>query len=80
MDWKEIVVGLLGIGLPALGWMLRTVWEDLREHQRDLQDYKLHVADNYVKRSEVDDLRWTIEKQFERIHERLDDYFGVRKP
>ena len=25
MDWKEIVVGLLGIGLPALGWMLRTV-------------------------------------------------------
>lgn len=80
MDWKEIVVGLLGIGLPALGWMLRTVWEDLREHQQDLQDYKLHVADNYVKRSEVDDLRSTIEKQFERIHERLDDYFGVRKP
>ena len=80
MDWKEIVVGLLGIGLPALGWMLRTVWEDLREYQRDLQDYKLHVADNYVKRSEVDDLRATIEKQFERIHERLDDYFGVRKP
>lgn len=80
MDWKEIVVGLLGIGLPALGWMLRTVWEDLREHQQDLQDYKLQVAENYVKRSEVDDLRSTIEKQFERIHERLDDYFGVRKP
>lgn len=78
MDWKEIVVGLLGIGLPALGWMLRTVWEDLREHQRDLQDYKLHVSENYVKKSEVEQLRDFVEQQFTSLHERMDEFMGKR--
>ncbi len=78
MDWKEIVVGLLGIGLPALGWMLRTVWEDLREHQRDLQDYKLHVSENYVKKSEVEQLRDFVAQQFARLHERMDEFMGKR--
>lgn len=78
MDWKEIVVGLLGIGLPALGWMLRTVWEDLREHQRDLQAYKLHVSENYVKKSEVEQLRDFVAQQFTRLHERMDEFMGKR--
>jgi hypothetical protein len=79
MDWKEIVVGLLGIGLPALGWMLRTIWEDLREHQRDLQDYKLHVSENYVKKSEVEQLRDFVAQQFTSLHERMDEFMGERK-
>lgn len=78
MDWKEIVVGLFGIGLPALGWMLRTVWEDLREHQRDLQDYKLHVSENYVKKSEVEQLRDFVAQQFTSLHERMDEFMGKR--
>ena len=80
MDWKEIVVGLLGIGLPALGWMLRTVWEDLREHQRICK-----TTSCMWPTTTSNARRWMTfgrpsKKQFERIHERLDDYFGVRKP
>lgn len=78
MDWKDIAVGLLGVGLPVLGWVLRTVWDDLREHQKDLQAYKLHVSETYVKKSEVEQLREFVANQFTRLHERMDEFLGKR--
>ena len=78
MDWKEIVVGLLGVGLPILGWMLRTVWDDVREHAKELQAFKLHVSETYVKKSEVEQLREFVAAQFTRLHERMDEFMGPR--
>ena len=75
MDWQIIINigagGLLTIG----GWFARQLWDSVKELRKEMSDMRLHVSDNYVKKSEVEGFRADMDKRFDRIEMLLDRLF-----
>jgi hypothetical protein len=61
----------LGIG----GWFARQLWDSVKELKREVSDMRLHVSDNYVKKSEVDGFRADMDRRFDRIEQLLDKLY-----
>jgi hypothetical protein len=72
MDWQIIINigagGLLTIG----GWFARQLWDSVKELKKELSDMRLHVSDQYVKKSEVENFKADMDKRFDRIEMLLD--------
>jgi len=75
MDWQIIINigagGLLTIG----GWFARQLWDSVKELRKEMSDMRLHVSDQYVKKSEVEGFRLDMDKRFDRIEMLLDRLF-----
>jgi len=71
MDWQNFINlgagGLLAVG----GWFCRQLWDSVKELKADIADLKLHVSENYVKKSEVESLRTDMDKRFDRIEQMI---------
>jgi hypothetical protein len=75
MDWQIIINigagGLLTIG----GWFARQLWDSVKELKKEMSDMRLHVSDQYVKKSEVEGFRQEMDKRFDRIEQILNKLF-----
>ena len=75
MDWQIIINigagGLLTIG----GWFARQLWDSVKELRKEMSDMRLHVSDQYVKKSEVEGFRAYMDKRFDRIEMLLDKLY-----
>jgi hypothetical protein len=75
MDWQIIINigagGLLTIG----GWFARQLWDSVKELKKEMSDMRLHVSDQYVKKSEVENFKADMDKRFDRIEMLLDRLF-----
>ena len=75
MDWQIIINigagGLLTIG----GWFARQLWDSVKELRKEMSDMRLHVSDQYVKKSEVEGFRADMDKRFDRIELLFDKMF-----
>ena len=71
MDWQNFINlgagGLLAVG----GWFCRQLWDSVKELKADIADLKLHVSENYVKKSEVESLRTDMDKRFDRLEQMI---------
>jgi hypothetical protein len=75
MDWQIIINigagGLLTIG----GWFARQLWDSVKELKTDISAIRLHMSENYVKKSEVEGFRADMDKRFDRIEMLLDKLY-----
>jgi hypothetical protein len=75
MDWQTIInIGagaLLGVG----GWFARQLWDSVKELKTDISQIRLHMSENYVKKSEVENFKGDMDKRFDRIEVLLDKLF-----
>jgi hypothetical protein len=75
MDWQTIInIGagaLLGVG----GWFARQLWDSVKELKTDISAIRLHMSENYVKKSEVENFKFDMDKRFDRIEVLLDKLF-----
>ena len=75
MDWQTIInIGagaLLGVG----GWFARQLWDSVKELKTDISQIRLHMSENYVKKSEVENFKSDMDKRFDRIEVLLDKLF-----
>jgi hypothetical protein len=75
MDWQTIInIGagaLLGVG----GWFARQLWDSVKELKTDISQIRLHMSENYVKKSEVENFKFDMDKRFDRIEVLLDKLF-----
>ena len=75
MDW-QIVINIGAGGLLAVGgWFARQLWDSVKELRKEMSDMRLHVSDNYVKKSEVEGFRQEMDKRFDRIEQILNKLF-----
>lgn len=72
MDFQPIMNLVFGLTVGVGGWFARQLWDSVKELKREVSDMRLHVADNYVKKSEVDGFRADMDKRFDRIEHLLD--------
>jgi acetylornithine/succinyldiaminopimelate/putrescine aminotransferase len=57
MDGKSIFDWAIGIGGAAVGWMLKVIWEAIKEVKAEVRDLENQMHQDYVRR---DDFRQAI--------------------
>ena len=72
MDFQFIInlVGAAALGVG--GWFARQLWDSVKELKNDVAAIRLHMSENYVKKSEIDTLKSEMDKRFDRIELLLD--------
>ena len=55
----------------TVAWLVRTIFETLNALKKDVHSFKLQVSEQYVKKSEVDNLRLEMDKRFDRLEQMI---------
>jgi hypothetical protein len=72
MDFQFIINLSGAAALGVMGWFARQLWDSVKELKNDIAGIRLHMSENYVKKSEVDSFRADMDKRFDRIEMLLD--------
>jgi len=75
MDFQFIINLGGAAALGVMGWFARQLWDSVKELKNDISGIRLHMSENYVKKSEVDNFRADMDKRFDRIEMLLDRLF-----
>jgi hypothetical protein len=75
MDWQQIINLGGGTALAVMGWFARQLWDSVKDLKDDISAIRLHVSENYVKKSEVEGFRADMDKRFDRIELLLDKLY-----
>jgi hypothetical protein len=75
MDWQTIINISAGALLGVGGWFARQLWDSVKELKIDVSAIRLHMSENYVKKSEVENFKADMDKRFDRIEVLLDKLF-----
>lgn len=71
MDYKDIILVILGAGLTCVGWFARQVWAAVQELKNDLNTLKVEVGTNYVRYDRLKDIMEPIMDALTEIKETL---------
>ena len=72
IEWQNIIMVLISIGVSAMGYILKTLNKDVRDTQKDLSDFKENIALNYVPKNDFKELATEIRQMFHTISDKLD--------
>ena len=75
MEWQNLINLSGASALAVMGWFARQLWDSVKELKNDVAAIRLHVSENYVKKSEVDNFRQDMDKRFDRIEVLLDKLY-----
>jgi hypothetical protein len=75
MDWQYLINLGAGALLAVGGWFCRQLWDAVDKLKNYIGRLELHMSENYVKKSEVENLRADMDKRFDRIEMLLDRLF-----
>ena len=75
MEWQNLINLSGASALAIMGWFARQLWDSVKELKNDVAAIRLHVSENYVKKSEVDNFRQDMDKRFDRIEFLLDKLY-----
>jgi hypothetical protein len=67
--WFEAAVAVIGL---IIGWVLRTLWSDMKDLSTKVQSIEILVAGEYVKKAEIAQLSDSLFKKLDRIEDKLD--------
>jgi hypothetical protein len=68
MDFQTVFNLVVIVGLPAMGWAMRTIFEDIRNLNEKIAEHQVMVARDYATNSDLG----RIEAKLDRILERID--------
>ena len=75
MDFQYIINLSGAAALGVMGWFARQLWDSVKELKNDIAGIRLHMSENYVKKSEVDSFKQDMDKRFDRVEMLLDRLF-----
>jgi len=75
MDFQLIMNLVVGLVVGVGGWFARQLWDSVKELKNDLSSIRLHMSENYVKKSEVEGFRADMDRRFDRIEQLLDKLY-----
>jgi len=73
VEWKEAFMALGGLAIAGLSWYVRGMVADLKELQTAIAAHRLHVSENYAKRTEFESLERKIDDGFQRMYDKIDE-------
>jgi len=76
MDWQYFINVGAGAALSVLGWFARQLWDAVKTLQNDLNRLELSISDNYIKKTDVTNMKTEINTRFDRIEQLIDRVYG----
>jgi len=71
MDWQNLINIGAGSLLCIGSWFCRQLWDAVKELKKEIADLRLHVAETYVKKSEVQLLEEKMDKGFDKLEQMI---------
>lgn len=75
MDWQTAINFGGSALIAAIGWFARQLWSAVDGLKKDVADLGLHVSENYVKKSEVENFKDDLNKRFDRLEQLMDKVY-----
>lgn len=72
MDFQTVFNLVVLVGLPALGWAMRTIYEDLRRLSDTVHEHKLEVAREYATNSDLGKIDAKLDRILEKMEHKVD--------
>lgn len=70
----QTTINLLGGAVMAgLGWFARTLWDRQEAHSKDLSDFRVLIARDYVSTGELNKIMDELKSDLRYIRDRLDE-------
>lgn len=72
MDWQTLInIGAGGV-LALLGWFARELWDIVKQIKQDLQELEVKIAEDYVKKADINARFDKIDDILQRIFDKLE--------
>lgn len=72
MDWQILInIGAGGV-LALLGWFARELWDIVKQIKKDLQELEVKIAEDYVKKADINARFDKIDDILQRIFDKLE--------
>lgn len=72
MDWQTLInIGAGGV-LALLGWFARELWDIIKQIKQDLQELEVKIAEDYVKKADINARFDKIDDILQRIFDKLE--------
>ncbi len=73
MEFQIIVNVVVAVAFSIFGWFARMMWRSVQDLQKEISEFRVHVAEKYAPKDEVRDALLRVEKMVGRIFDRLDE-------
>jgi chaperonin cofactor prefoldin len=72
METQSLLNLLFGSGLSVVGWFARQLWDATQSLKHDVSQLELSVAENYVKKVDINTRFDKMEAMLEKLYDKLD--------
>lgn len=73
MDGQQVFNTLMSIGSIVGGWVLKTIWDSIRDLKMEIRSLAVEVHQDFARRDDVKDAIKDIKEMLVRIFDKLDD-------
>ena len=60
MDWQNLINTGATVVVGVIGWFVKSTKDDLKAQAKELQEFRLDVAKNYVTHTDLADIKQTL--------------------
>jgi len=72
MDFQTVFNLVVLVGLPTLGWAMRTLYDDVKELSSKVNEHQLIVARDYATNSDLGKIDAKLDRILEKIERKAD--------
>lgn len=73
MDWQTLINIGAGVVIAMMGWFARELWDIVKQIKDDLKKIEVKIAEDYVKKVDLNSRLDKIDDVLQRIFDRLDN-------
>ncbi len=71
MDMQHLFDILIAVIIATFGWLGKAMHADIKQNTKDLSEHKTHVAENYLKKDAIDEIKEIMQQ----TNKRVDDIY-----
>ena len=73
MEWQHIIDGAMALVGAVFGWLIKIIWDAIKELQRDMKETSQSLHEHYVRKEDYRIDIAEIRGMFNRIMDKLDN-------
>jgi len=72
MNMTELLLGAIYFLAAVIGWFLKEALDNIKNTDKELNDFKVHVANEYTQKNDMRDVIKQINERFDRLETKID--------
>jgi len=72
MNMTELLLGAIYFLAAVIGWFLKEALDNIKNTDKELNDFRVHVANEYTQKNDMRDVIKQINERFDRLETKID--------